>query len=799
MTNRFRTLPLALSVALACGGGGPSAPSDRTPPAAPDRARVSASVPAAGASTVTGEVGAVEASATVLVANEASGGERTTAAGADGTFAVQIPAALGDPLSVRARDAAGNVGPALSMTAGPVLSSVRVSIDAGDGQVGVRGRPLVDPLVVRVTASGAPVAGLPVAFEIGSGEGTLGVEATTTDAAGRASTRLTLGGAEAAVAVRAIVADGGDGLTAGFEAEAVGTPVVERVTPEEAVPGERITIEGRNFSPVAGHDVVRVGGEPATVLSATRTAIEARVPEALTDDSARVEVSLTGVTSAPFTIALLSLPVPLPPVGAVELVEAPAGTGSVSLPFSTGNEAYLVAIESTSDIPAVYELSIAGSIPIALSGTARAGASSRMTRARGSTATGLPAGSAAAAGGTGLFAAGSGPDDPEHDLLRRGREILERRGPAPAAPRRALRPAADRTFHVADHVEGGWEERPARLAYEGSSVLVYVDDAVPESDFPEEEARRLGQGYDSAVHDPVRAVFGETSDLDGNGRTILLLTPLVNRAADDTGRLLGFFMPADLTTHPRSNRGEVLYLVVPDPTGRWERPTPPAAEIRTTLRSIAAHELVHLIAANERYLERRLPGQFFWLEEGLAHYGQTVAGLPDLGHVAGYLRAGTPLVSLYGTANRTRGAALLFLTRVAERLGTDVIGRMVTGPGNGVTTVESAVGGSILPLFHDWVLAMYGSVYPVPGLAHGYESLDLRTIYEGRYGPVASTNALGTLRATVGSEAPAISLATIRGTVTYLVVDSDRRLVVADLEVSAIRQAGLRVSRVRIR
>lgn len=68
-----------------------------------------------------------------------------------------------------------------------------LSVASGNGQFGVAGRPLTNPMTVRLaTASGNPIAGTTVTFAVTSGGGTLNPTTATTDASGFASTTLTL-------------------------------------------------------------------------------------------------------------------------------------------------------------------------------------------------------------------------------------------------------------------------------------------------------------------------------------------------------------------------------------------------------------------------------------------------------------------------------------------------------------------------------------------------------------------------------------------------------------------------------
>ena len=101
----------------------------------------------------------------------------------------------------------GDLDP-LTFSAVGVAVPRTLTIVSGDDQQGPLGTPLGDPLVVSVLdQNGSPYAGAAVTFRVTSGDGTVSVLAARTDAGGRASTALTLGGLPGANTVEVTVAD----------------------------------------------------------------------------------------------------------------------------------------------------------------------------------------------------------------------------------------------------------------------------------------------------------------------------------------------------------------------------------------------------------------------------------------------------------------------------------------------------------------------------------------------------------------------------------------------------------------
>lgn len=751
------------------GGGGPVESRDTTPPPTPASSLVQATLPSAGATTVTGAAGAVEAAATVIARNVATGVTAQAAASAEGAFSLTLAATIGDALQVTARDAAGNESPPLALSAGPAGSSIALAVGSGDGQIGVAGRPLPDPLRVRVTAVGAPLGGVQVRFVNQAPDGSLSATTATTDPAGFASVSYTLGLATGAKPVRAEILAGGTGHAAAFALEAVGAPVIESVNPGAAARGAPLSITGRNFSPVAGHTTVLIKGVPAAVVSATRTLIQTTMPYGLSGP-ASVEVFLTGVSSGPTPVQVLEGAFVVPPVGHAAFSVEPSGVATAFVPFETGAEQYVIAVEAATRFSFGFTLMASGTVPVAGAHAPLAPAAER--------------------------------PDLDAEVLAHGNRLLAAHGPARPATRsgaRALVPAQTRTFWVLNVPEMRYESREARLEYNGSRVAVYVDAAIPASDFPTDEARALGQSFETSVYDPIRAAYGTESDLDANGKPIILMTPLVNIRADDEGTVLGFFNPGDLADHAHSNRGEIFYVLTPDPSGRWGFVTSPAPALRNLLVRVAAHEFVHMIGSNERHVVRRLTGQHYWLEEGLAHYGEHVVGRLSYANVNGYLRLGSAGVSLVGDQLLTRGASTLFVARLVERFGLGVLRRIEVDPATSTTNVVNATGQPWEDLFHDWSMAMYNELYPVPGVSTRFDSLDLVGPFSFDYGSPRTGNALGIFDRTLPSLALAASPIGMReGAVAFLRVRGGAPGQVGEVRLEALRDIGIQVTTIRV-
>jgi hypothetical protein len=255
--TRLRTGALALLVSAAFVGCGDGNPSDPGPETTLTLSIVSGD----------GQVGAIgvvlPAPLTVLVedqnGNPVSGttvtwsvaaaagpnsslSSNSTPTGTDGRASVSFT--LGDAAGTyEVRSAVTGSSATFSVEA---TASGALSVVSGDGQVGLAGQTAAQPLVVRaVGTGGVPVPGLEVTFTVtqSAGAGAAVNPATaTTGANGQASTTLTFGDANGAVAVSA----GANGSAAEFSGYACGGDASAAVL--DLQPGEDAVISGADLA-----------------------------------------------------------------------------------------------------------------------------------------------------------------------------------------------------------------------------------------------------------------------------------------------------------------------------------------------------------------------------------------------------------------------------------------------------------------------------------------------------------------------------------------------------------------------
>lgn len=180
----------------------------------------------------------------------------------------------------------------------------------------------------------------------------------------------------------------------------------------------------------------------------------------------------------------------------------------------------------------------------------------------------------------------------------------------------------------------------------GQRAVMVQDTAVPEGALPDPmNYDSLAQAFDDEIFGTDVEYFGQTSDIDGNGRSYVLFTTRVNELTDpdDDGIVTGFFLPTDLAdsgdpdkegsenvaTCEASNEAEVLYLLAPDPNGDHGKEVS-VEQAKRSAGGTSAHEFQHLLNAANRVIKQ--PGTFAdleetWLDEGLSHVAEEVVGL----------------------------------------------------------------------------------------------------------------------------------------------------------------------------
>ncbi len=404
---------------------------------------------------------------------------------------------------------------------------------------------------------------------------------------------------------------------------------------------------------------------------------------------------------------------------------------------------------------------------------------------------------------SGPVAAPEAPRDPirsSDDLHDRIREIesaeltplvgtpSDARQPARAPPSPAARiPAVGDFLELNAQAESACADplyRTGRVEAVSDRAIVVADTENPDNGFTASDFRHFAATFDTLVAPLAEQSFGEPTDLDGNGRTIIFFTIEVNRltAPGSTGFSAGFFFARDL--FPRSepsgrlqpcegsNEAEIIYLLVPDPAGSIAGNAQSRSFVAWITPAVMIHEYQHLLNAAVRLHHRQLTDwqERLWLNEGLSHIAEELlfyaaSGLAPGGRIDfATLQAQGPsaleaidrhqrfnLLRLHEFLNDpvrnspfnqasqgtlpTRGAAWSFLRYAADRRGGDpaeFFRGLVSSPNRGIDNVAGAVGGreTLDEWLADWSTANFASDR-IPGVAerHRHASWNFRSVF----------------------------------------------------------------------
>jgi hypothetical protein len=297
-------------------------------------------------------------------------------------------------------------------------------------------------------------------------------------------------------------------------------------------------------------------------------------------------------------------------------------------------------------------------------------------------------------------------------------------------------------------------DRRARVRFVSERAIFLEDTSNPAGGFTDADHQVFAAAFDQTVYPTITRNFGQPTDIDGNGRVLILFTRAVNEltASGSDSYVAGFFYARDLFPIrdadglrgcAGSNAAEILYMLTPDPTGVVNGHVRTREFVAERTVGVLAHELQHLINASRRI--HMVPGQNwneeFWLNEGLSHIAEELifyATTPydpgqgitiqmlrngpghlsrfnqyqvsNAGRYSSFLRNPEEASPLDGNGLGTRGASWAFLRYAADRYGGDqeeFWQRLVDSDATGYSNLLSVLGSSPLAWMHDWSVALY--------------------------------------------------------------------------------------------
>jgi hypothetical protein len=476
---------------------------------------------------------------------------------------------------------------------------------------------------VRATdSSGAPVPGAFVSFILSRGSGRVTPVADTTDATGIAATSVILGSAPGPHTVRAAIRDL--------------PPVESGIVTGIAGATARVTLSTNLAALSATQDSVVIGASASDAFGNGKSVGITWV--------SKNPASVTVASGVPGTIATL------------RVQSRPSETWVVASAGTVKDSVLVRAVDASSSpcafVAAPTQLAIGAALPFEAMGNAclsTATAAEYLVIAHyGTTVNSVSA--TVSVVGTGitppsvtyptLTSAAAEPVSLAFERSLRDRERLWTPSYVGAARawQRNLRPSLRAALQVGDETTintnpsdfcANPSGTPVRVAAVTQNAIILRDTENPPGGYTDAEYRDFGTTFDTLVHPVDTAAFGAPSDIDGNGRVVVLFTKAVNaltpRGAQ--GVVLGFFFSRDLLPQsgscPGSNAAEMFYVLVPDPTGV-------VSDARTkgfvdsTAPSTIAHEYQHLINTSRRIYVNSAPdpNEERWLNEGLSHIAE---------------------------------------------------------------------------------------------------------------------------------------------------------------------------------
>jgi len=379
-----------------------------------------------------------------------------------------------------------------------------------------------------------------------------------------------------------------------------------------------------------------------------------------------------------------------------------------------------------------------------------------------------------------------------------------------------------RTFRVISTIDATvttpFKTVGARLAYVGTNILLYVDTLTAANGFATGDLSGIGDLFDKTLYPIDVNEFGQPSDIDQNGRLIMLMTPVVNALVTNadcqtSGFVAGFFTGFDLGSRsPDSNQGEVFYTVAPDPGG-LSSCAHTVADIERTVPGTFLHEMQHLINFSQHVIVHNASeAEEGWLDEGLSIVAEELGAryyeqrfpppsgrtnplqlFPDSaqGFIVGLLensyhyllKPDTATVTLHSDSDgglAWRGSVWLLARWLGDLKGEGVYKRLESTALTGTANIEAAAGESFQTLFADFGVALY--VDSIPGLSRSavpqrdrFVTRNLRQMYAALFraaGPSADVPRAFPIVAQVIAANQGVSASMLPGTVAYYRIDT---------------------------
>lgn len=174
------------------------------------------------------------------------------------------------------------------------------------------------------------------------------------------------------------------------------------------------------------------------------------------------------------------------------------------------------------------------------------------------------------------------------------------------------------TFNATDMTDYSNYEVTANLVYDGSHCKVYIDQ--DDNYMTDSTAAALGAEFDSNIYNKIVSSFGEPSDVDGNGKIIILILNIRDSYATSGTYVAGYFDPvneydpsADILTQ-YSNDADMIYM-----------DSYPGGSNLSKFKETMAHEFQHLINFTQKvFVQGSSTGFDTWVNEGMSSAAEQI-------------------------------------------------------------------------------------------------------------------------------------------------------------------------------
>ncbi|MDR7078864.1 hypothetical protein J2Y03_003921 [Neobacillus niacini] len=164
-------------------------------------------------------------------------------------------------------------------------------------------------------------------------------------------------------------------------------------------------------------------------------------------------------------------------------------------------------------------------------------------------------------------------------------------------------------FWVTNFVSNTDSQISAKLLYSGTKSNIWVYN----NQITSLDAEKLGREFDNKINPVVTTNFGNSSDVDGNGKVNILCYDILDGFNGNGGYIGGYFWGGDLYSQYNSNKSETFYIDTYPSMGMGTTKDVTAAY--TTL----AHEFQHMVNFNRTvFIEGSTNSMDTWLDEALS-------------------------------------------------------------------------------------------------------------------------------------------------------------------------------------